>query len=1822
MKEKHSGINKKINNKTRTLLALLVATAFLLPVGAIVAQDPTDDKNIPDEQVPWELTPIMQYDEQLSRYTEVQEKVQPGVDNALKIINLETGETLGEIRPGEEPPGEQQDTRFEDPLFEQIVHDSTDSWSMGTSDAGLGYKMYDNFWGVDTPIGPFTFDALALIWGPGWTPGDPTGMVFNVGFYSDDISIMTEPTTPVLTGTFTTDVTTPGQSYAGYPAYQWESPDTGIGTVVLDEGWFSVQSASSPSGSVILWGSAKTGDGGSMQAGSGWTLYDRAFALYAGGAPPAEHEWNAVVKYIYIEDEIWDPDLAEYRVVPKIIHTPHEQACKNEYIHDWVEQWIDAYAPEGAPRCNRFTPGELYVGAEIGNHGNNTYINLPVHLNIWKQIYDDILVSDFESHVFSDWVAIDGGGCVHPYPDGDTWNISTARYHSAGQSMHVSKTASYMKGANDTLRNRYPLNTHGGDCAEISFWFWVEGDYDSYPWKAYDYLTVYWIQKPHDGPEIRHGPLDVKVVEPGPVWYWSQQTDWSAWGGDHGKPLCYNSGGPAPVGSNYNDPEWSKGILEIPDDWKCDQTFLEFVWKADCMTQFEGAYIDDIVISRVINQGEKVYTAHEQVTLAPGEQKFVRFTPPWGECCPMEHGKYWIECRVKTHSNFVPDEVPEDDWIKDEVIIECHHDVGVTEVNVWPHKQSAGEVFSYLIPTNINFTVHNFSPYDDEFDVKMTVNNMAYEDIFIDDMEGGNLGWDHTGFGGPDLWHITTRDAASPTHSWACMESDAGFVDNDMSNYLFSPTLNFEGLKDAYVCWDAKWALEAGDYWYFVIYDPYSNFLIGIGGNPSQYDWGKCSGQWLPDFDPDGDGMGHPVWIGPGNAGTDYLISGSGLIGARYNQMCMDIKGIIEDLNMDGPSWLGIEMFGPEGDPEYRAGFGFALFTDGIGREATCNVEKWSGLYIDNVEVIGVKAGEIVAEETWHVMLPGQGGEQTIETNYCWEGIWGDFEVDIETLLETDCTPENNWMDGYNHIYYKYWGDDVEDYLYYDEHPYEDGWTHEDLQQQGDSNWHIVNNIDPVEGYQEYWWCGIEGDIFYGPNWNDCMVSPEFDLYSLIPRDPWCEPAVQLTFRMCAHIDIGDSFYVEASNDSGRNWQILEEWHGPWQSNCWHDIEILIPKHKFTEGFMFRFRFNSDGDYENKGVLLDDIILQALKGQCHFNAGVEEDFEDGVIPPDWTIENYDGGATWEIHSSGDSSDPPNAGNYYIIADSDYHGEAFDDEIFTPVMDLATLTAGTFVEGATVSFDAHYQEYGANPDNEYGECRLYIDGNLEETLGMWNTDVYGFHAEYDIPIVDGLQISFYYNTGGDTWEWWFAVDNVIVSAEWAEFGDPLAWYFEDDAETGGNPLWALVPDYGGDLWHPYCYPIYHDPVYGQFGAIVSPILEACPDANYLPISEPWVIDNLPDYAGGDNTGEVNEHFWLCEKHHKDPYDDGLYTWPICTYTYLNNMDNILISPEIDLQGTYHAHVTFYYTGSLGIGDEFWVMVREKNDDGTWGPWNYMRELNWLTDLVDYTTGTYTYYPWLPFNQLGDTYNFVNPIKASPAFMLNLFSYVRDQAIIQLGFRLISDGAGVGPGIKIDHIGIDVKLDEVAPLTTCDISGTMGCNDWYTSGVTVTLDATDDRVGVKETYYRIDGGAWQLYSERFQVSADGAHTVEYYSVDSVGNAEEIKTCQSFKIDQTNPTVALAMPESGYLYIGGRPIFQIGRTIVIGDLTAQASASDATSGIDYVEFLVDGEVKSADLTAPYTFELPFSFLPSSHTLQVKAYDNACNTGTGTQTTYLKWL
>jgi hypothetical protein len=79
---------------------------------------------------------------------------------------------------------------------------------------------------------------------------------------------------------------------------------------------------------------------------------------------------------------------------------------------------------------------------------------------------------------------------------------------------------------------------------------------------------------------------------------------------------------------------------------------------------------------------------------------------------------------------------------------------------------------------------------------------------------------------------------------------------------------------------------------------------------------------------------------------------------------------------------------------------------------------------------------------------------------------------------------------------------------------------------------------------------------------------------------------------------------------------------------------------------------------------------------------------------------------------------------------------------------------------------------------------------------------------------------------------------------------------------------------------------------------------------------------------------------------------------------------------------------------------------------------------------------------------------------------------------------------------------------------------GEKGWYTSDVTVTLNATDDITGVNDTYYRINEEEWIIYEEPFVLIENGKNIlIEYYSIDFAGNKEKTKTI-TIDIDKTAP------------------------------------------------------------------------------------------------------
>jgi len=166
--------------------------------------------------------------------------------------------------------------------------------------------------------------------------------------------------------------------------------------------------------------------------------------------------------------------------------------------------------------------------------------------------------------------------------------------------------------------------------------------------------------------------------------------------------------------------------------------------------------------------------------------------------------------------------------------------------------------------------------------------------------------------------------------------------------------------------------------------------------------------------------------------------------------------------------------------------------------------------------------------------------------------------------------------------------------------------------------------------------------------------------------------------------------------------------------------------------------------------------------------------------------------------------------------------------------------------------------------------------------------------------------------------------------------------------------------------------------------------------------------------------------------------------------------------------------------------------------------------------------------------------------------------------------------------VPSAGDRVSFDDITPpVTTCTLNPPEpnGNNNWYVSDVEVTLNATDDISGVNVTQFRVDGGSIQTYTEPFNVTADGVHTVEYRSVDYAGNIEDWKSVE-FAIDQTKPYIDLtweAYEEDGIWYV----IFTVW-------------CDDDTSGIDRLEFFINGNLESVDITPPFEMVWTITIAP----------------------------
>jgi hypothetical protein len=115
---------------------------------------------------------------------------------------------------------------------------------------------------------------------------------------------------------------------------------------------------------------------------------------------------------------------------------------------------------------------------------------------------------------------------------------------------------------------------------------------------------------------------------------------------------------------------------------------------------------------------------------------------------------------------------------------------------------------------------------------------------------------------------------------------------------------------------------------------------------------------------------------------------------------------------------------------------------------------------------------------------------------------------------------------------------------------------------------------------------------------------------------------------------------------------------------------------------------------------------------------------------------------------------------------------------------------------------------------------------------------------------------------------------------------------------------------------------------------------------------------------------------------------------------------------------------------------------------------------------------------------------------------------------------------GPKGRADMF--QVKIDALPPVTRVIFTGATayetGGEVYYGTGLTAAFEARDEQKGIvsgcKETYVSLDDTPFFLYKEPLHVfSREKKYRFRYYSVDNVGNPEEVKE-MGFTVDTTPP------------------------------------------------------------------------------------------------------
>ena len=178
-----------------------------------------------------------------------------------------------------------------------------------------------------------------------------------------------------------------------------------------------------------------------------------------------------------------------------------------------------------------------------------------------------------------------------------------------------------------------------------------------------------------------------------------------------------------------------------------------------------------------------------------------------------------------------------------------------------------------------------------------------------------------------------------------------------------------------------------------------------------------------------------------------------------------------------------------------------------------------------------------------------------------------------------------------------------------------------------------------------------------------------------------------------------------------------------------------------------------------------------------------------------------------------------------------------------------------------------------------------------------------------------------------------------------------------------------------------------------------------------------------------------------------------------------------------------------------------------------------------------------------------------------------------------------------------------VDKMAPIISADVLGDrflVGDRVYFSGRSKLKLTAIDNKSGVSEIQYSINGGAFQEYEDPFYLPAvAGRHTIRYYATDEIGNTSRGNYTHNMGIiwvDLIGPVLSHEL--SGPNFTKGDVMFISPETKII------LKGVDSESGLQYLSYSTGEQVEET------RYEGAFSIHESgTHTIRYFGYDNVNN-------------